>query len=66
MAGQVRKMIDTLAEKRSGGNEVLMKTTMTKLILKGINVKKYDASSEDDATVIAKIKDVANEWGITL
>ena len=66
MAGQVRAMIDQIIAKRSNGNPVLASTTQTKLILKGIDPNKYDASSPDDPQVIARLRELAAELSISL
>jgi hypothetical protein len=66
MAGQIRSMIDQIIEKRSNGNPVLASTTQTKLILKGIDPSKYDASSPDDPQIIARLRELAAELSITL
>jgi len=64
MAGQIKRMLDELIKQRSKGNERLMSTTKTKLILKGLNPDRYDAASADDPAVIAKIRAVAAELGV--
>jgi ribosomal protein L18 len=66
MAGQIRSMIDQIIEKRSNGNAVLASTTQTKLILKGIDPAKYDANSQDDPQVIARLRELAAELSINL
>lgn len=66
MAGIIRKMIDSILDKRSGGNSTIYATTKTKLMLKGIAVGKYTDSSEDDPVVIAKLKDIAKELDVKL
>lgn len=66
MAGKIKKMIDTIIEKRAGGNSVIASTTKTKMILKGINVSNYNESSLDDEAVIEKLVILAKELGINL
>jgi hypothetical protein len=66
MAGQVKTMIDRIIQQRSQGNALLASTTQTKLILKGFDPAKYDASSPDDPQVIARLREVAAELSITL
>lgn len=66
MAGQIKQMIDTILERRCKGNPVLISTTSTKLILKGIDPAKFSSSSNDDPAVIAKIRTIAAEMGITI
>jgi hypothetical protein len=66
MAGQVKVMIDRIIEGRSKGNLILASTTQTKIILKGIDPSKYDATSADDPVVIARLRELAAELGVTL
>jgi len=37
MAGQIKKMLDQIISKRSNGNALVISTTKTKLVLKGLN-----------------------------
>lgn len=66
MAGKIKSMIDELVRKQSNGNETIASLTRTKLILKGINVNNYTASSPDDENVIAQLRKVADEFGVKL
>jgi hypothetical protein len=66
MAGQVKMMIDTIIRERSQGNPVTAITTETKLILKGINPKRWRDFSPDDPETIELLKQVATEFGITV
>jgi hypothetical protein len=66
MAGTIKKLIDTLIEKKTKGNPTLLLTTKTKLVLKGLNPDIYTASTPDDPAVIAKLKAIAMEMGIAL
>ncbi len=65
MAGEIHRMINTIIQKRSNGNEAIMSTTKTKLIIKGINPNKFNATTQDDPIIIDKLKTIANEFGIT-
>jgi hypothetical protein len=66
MAGQIRKMIDNMVQQRAKGDPVIEITTRTKLLLKGIQEDKFTATSADDAAVIARLREVAKEIGVTL
>ena len=66
MAGKIKKMIDTIIEKKSNGDPILKKTTRLKLARKGIDVDKYTATSEDDAEILTKLRQIANEFKINL
>lgn len=59
-------MIDKLILEKSKGNKVIENCTRTKLILKGIAVDKYTASSPDDSEVMEKITKIAKEFGVSL
>ena len=65
MAGQIKKMIDEIIKKRANGDSVLIKTTTTKLVLKGINPDKFTSSSEDDPVIMEKLKSLAKDLNIT-
>lgn len=64
MPGKIRLMLNHIIEKRSEGNPTLAMTTRTKLILKGLNPDRYDASSADDPVIVEKVKAVAREMGV--
>ena len=66
MAGRIKRMIDTMIEKRSNGNTTIVNTTRAKLRLKGISPDKYTITSEDDPVVIEKLSSLAKELGINL
>lgn len=66
MAGKIKIMIDKIIQERAGGNKTIMETTRAKFMLKGINVDKYTATSEDDPVVIEKIKAIANDFNVKL
>jgi hypothetical protein len=66
MAGQIKKTIDTIVKTRGNGNPTIESTTMSKLILKGINPKLYTQTSDDDPEVIRKLYQIAREMGVSL
>ncbi len=66
MAGQIKSLIDTIIAKRSKGNAILMLTTRTKFYLKGVDPDRYDCLSRDDPFVVARIKEIGAELGVTL
>lgn len=66
MAGQIRKTIDRIIDEKSRGNQIIASSIRTKMILKGISVDKYNASSPDDPEVMQKLKAVAAEYGIRI
>ena len=66
MAGQIKKMLDQIISKRSNGNALVISTTKTKLVLKGLNPDQFTANSEDNADIIKKVREVAAEMGVAL
>jgi DNA polymerase III sliding clamp (beta) subunit (PCNA family) len=66
VAGQIKRLIDTIIEKRSKNNSLLVSTTRAKLMLKGINPDAYKESTPDDPEIIARVKMVAKDFGIPL
>lgn len=63
MPGKVKRMIDSIIEQRSRGDPVLLKTTKTKLMLKGINPDRFTLKSEDDPKVLEKLNKLMKELG---
>lgn len=66
MPGQIKSMVDRIIMERAKGDPILINTTKTKLMLKGINPDKYNASSPDDPAVIAKLQKLAQELNVKL
>ena len=66
MAGKIKQLIDYVIKERAQGNPSLESTTRTKLLLKGVDSRKYTDSSEDDPEVLAKIKTIAQEMNIQI
>jgi hypothetical protein len=64
--GQIRRMIDTIIATRSQGRPLVAGAIRTKLILKGFNPEKYDATSPDDPVAVNKLREVARELGVNL
>ena len=62
MAGQVRDLIGTIVRERSKGNPVVAIATETKIILNGINPKKWHAGSPDDPQTIALLNQIAQPY----
>lgn len=65
MAGQIKVLINKIIQERSKGNHTLMHTTKTKLILKGLNPDKWTLASDDNPEVLAKVRTIAAEFGIS-
>jgi len=66
MSGKAKAIIDTIMEQRAHGNTTLIATTRTKLMLKGINVDLYSASSNDDPAIVEKLVSIAKDMNIQL
>lgn len=56
MAGRIKMMIDSIIEQRAKDNAMLQGVIRTKLMLKGIDPKKYTAQSDDDPAIIGKLE----------
>jgi hypothetical protein len=63
MAGQIKRMLDSIIDQRAKGNPILMQTTKTKLTLKGLDPDKFNSASPDDPAVVEKVKAIAAELG---
>jgi hypothetical protein len=66
MAGKIKEAIDTIIERRSGGNPAFVSSTKVKMIMKGIFPEKYTSDSEDDPIILEKLKNLANDLNINL
>jgi hypothetical protein len=66
MPGQIKLMIDSMVRQRANNNPTLVATTITKLIIKGVNPNHFLLSSADDPKVIAKLRVIAQELGVTI
>jgi len=55
MAGKIKRMIERILAERSKGDELLARVITTKLILKGIDPKKFSDKSDDDPQIIEKL-----------
>jgi hypothetical protein len=66
MAGQIKRMLDSIVNQRAKGNPTIERTTETKLILKGLNPNKFDSNSADDPAISARVRAAAAELGVTL
>lgn len=64
MAGKIKEMIDEIIKERSNGNPAIAEMTIAKLILKGINPKKFDGNSFDDRVIIEKLLDIAKQLNV--
>lgn len=66
MSGQVHSTIQKIIASRSNGNPALAQATSTKLLMKGIDPSKWSASSPDDAAMLAKVKQAAADFGVSV
>lgn len=66
MPGTIKSMLDRIIEARAKGNPTIRYSTITKLNLKGVDPGKYTASSPDDPAVIARVRAIAAELGVSI
>lgn len=66
MAGQIKKMIDKVIIKKSGGSPSLIYSTKIKLLIKGIDPNAFNERSEDDPVILEKVKKFASELGVSV
>jgi len=66
MAGNIKQTIDTITTKRSKGNSAITMITQTKFILQGVDPDRFNATSPDDPAVIAKVKAIGLEMGVSV
>jgi hypothetical protein len=56
MAGKIRQMIDQILNQKAKDNPMLQRVIKTKLMLKGVNPKKYTLETPDDPVIIQKLE----------
>ena len=66
MAGKIKRMIDSIITERAKGNPIMVSTTTTKLIVKGINPANYTLDSPDDYAVIERLRQIAAEMNVKI
>lgn len=66
MPGKIKKMIDTIIEKRSAGVPAAVTTIRVKMTFKGIFPDKYNDQSADDPVIMEKLILLAKEFDIKL
>jgi len=66
MAGKIKQQMDALISEVSKSNPILINTTRTKLILKGLNPDKFTQDSPDDPVILEKLKNIAEAFGVNL
>jgi len=61
MAGQIKRIIESIIAQRAQGDPLLALTTETKLVLRGFDPTRFDAWSPDDPEILARLRAVASE-----
>jgi hypothetical protein len=64
MAGQIKRLIDSVVQSRSKGNTALATITRAKLAFKGINPDKYTDNSPDEPAILTKLQSIADEFSV--
>jgi len=62
MAGIIKLMIDSIIAQRAQGNATLEGIIRTKLMLKGVDPRKYTLQSNDDPCVIRKLEALVKDF----
>ncbi len=66
MSGKIKTMLDQIILEKAKGDPIMEKLTKTKLLVKGIRVENFTPISEDDPVMLQKVKQVAQDFGVTL
>jgi hypothetical protein len=66
MAGEIKRMIDSIIDQRAKGNATVALATKTKLIFKGLNPDRFSGTSPDDPAILDKVRAAAAELGVQL
>jgi len=64
--GRMKKLLDTLIERRAKGDSFLETSTKFKLMLKGVDPDKITVNTPDDEKIIAIIYEIAQKVNIKL
>jgi hypothetical protein len=65
MAGQIKRMIDSIIQQRSKGDPLISIMTRSKLILRGVDPDRFSGDSADDPEVVTLLNVIAAELGTT-
>lgn len=63
MAGQIKRLIESLVETRSNGNPTIASFVRAHLKLKGVDPDRFGPDSFDDPAILAKLRQMANDFG---
>jgi len=66
MSGTIKIIIEKIIAARAKGNVALAQLTEAKLILRGVNPADFTDKTPDDASILEKIKTIAQEMGVVL
>jgi len=66
MAGKINRQLHLIITEVAKNNPIIMNTTRTKLISKGIDPNKFSLDSPDDPEILAKLKNIAEEFGVKI
>ena len=66
MAGKINRQVHLIITEVAKNNPIIMNTTRTKLISKGIDPNIYSFDSPDDPEILEKLKNIAAEFGVKL
>ena len=61
--GNIKKVIDAIIIRKGKGDPLLVINIRKKLVLKGINPSRYTYETIDDPVVLAKLRDLAKDFG---
>jgi hypothetical protein len=66
MAGEIKRIVDAIIKQRAKGNPTVAICTKTKLMLKGVNPDNFNERTPDDPSILAKVKAMAVEMGVSI
>jgi hypothetical protein len=66
MAGKINRQLHLIITEIAKNNPIIMNTTRTKLISRGIDPNKFSLDSPDDPEILEKLKCIAKEFGVKL
>lgn len=61
MAGQIKRLIDSIIQQRAKGDPLIAIMTKSKLVLRGVDPDRFNSESEDNPEVLTIVRAIAAE-----
>jgi len=61
VAGQIKRLIDSIIQQRAKGDPLIAIMTKSKLVLRGVDPDRFNSESEDNPEVLTIVRAIAAE-----